>query len=135
METSLNYNFFNTTTHLIVPKVEEKPIRIVKKIRRKNFTMFKTFVRRIRKIEIPKMKLGCMASKAIEDFLSHVMAIFDEELQSLSYLSKSHTLTVRQLETVMKLCLPKYLAVVTRDFGRKAVDAYFKNMKRAGKMK
>lgn len=90
-----------------------------------------TPIRRTSKIIDPKMQIGRLTLQQLDDFLSHIIENIDKELQPLMSSKKrgSKTLSVRDLDTAVKLSLPVGVGGLARKFGDQALEVYFKNTK------
>ncbi|GFT18423.1 hypothetical protein NPIL_501881 [Nephila pilipes] len=97
---------------------------------------------RMNKMQRPNLQLSSRSVEEINDFMRHIIEMFEIHLQSLMLSSYRKTLTVTQLEKVTRLCLPKILDEFAIGFGRYAVSRtstdggrqYVKKMKLCNKI-
>lgn len=86
---------------------------------------FKMSILRTKKMKMSNMKLGKCALEDMDDCMSHLLEKFLKELKMLQKKGKGKNLSVRDVETVVKLCLPRGLGMGVSEYARKAADAYF----------
>lgn len=70
---------------------------------------FQNATKKIKRQLQPRMQLAASSVSVLNDLLNHVMELFGQELTLMSKVRKFKTLTVKQLESVTKLCFPKLM--------------------------
>ncbi|GFY71531.1 hypothetical protein TNIN_448031 [Trichonephila inaurata madagascariensis] len=85
---------------------------------------FKRFVLKVKGLVAPKMKLGSLTLTELDDFIAHMISLLETELGILYRSNPKKTLSLRQVESAVKACLPTFLADSSIEFGRLAVSSY-----------
>lgn len=88
---------------------------------------FKMSILRTKKITMSNMKLGKHTLEDLYHCMLHLLETFHKELRILRKKGKGKKLAVKQMETVVKLCLPRGLAIAAAEYARKATDTYLSN--------
>ncbi|XP_042905996.1 histone H2B-like [Parasteatoda tepidariorum] len=118
----------NQTNYFIKPNASISDRREnIQKITRKKlkwhkfpYGSFQKYIRQVKKTLIPESKLSSMTLKELDDILTHILDRIETELQRLIRLSNSKTITTRQLEFAVRLCLPEHLGRLAANYGNSA---------------
>ncbi|GIX93438.1 uncharacterized protein CDAR_476051 [Caerostris darwini] len=89
---------------------------------------FKGFVLRVKHHVSPKMKLGTLTLKELDNFIVHMIDLIEKELSNLNKMNPKKTLSLEQMKTAVKLCLPANLADASDEFAKLAVRSYFEEV-------
>lgn len=82
---------------------------------------FKPSLKKVKKFVAPKMMLEKLTLDQMDNLIAHVLKLLGMELGTLKKSSKSKTLTLKDLETAVKLLFPKCLAKSSIEFARMAI--------------
>ncbi|KAG8195096.1 hypothetical protein JTE90_013574 [Oedothorax gibbosus] len=83
---------------------------------------FQQFMKNLKKQNCPNFQLSSDVVKDFDIIINYLLDIFLEMLASLVRIKKTKNLSVKQLETVTKLCLPGSLCTGAMNYGRMAVS-------------
>ncbi|KAF8795823.1 Histone H2B type 1-K like protein [Argiope bruennichi] len=127
---------FKKMMNLVSEKIVIKPEESQSKARRRNVLLqhsFKTFVLRVKRRVAPRMAIGSLTLKELDNFIVHMIDLLEDELYTIHRLNNRKTLSFRDMEIAVKLCFPQRLADSSTKFGRQALRSYFKKIIHAKK--
>ncbi|XP_042897701.1 histone H2B-like [Parasteatoda tepidariorum] len=120
------------TTNFIQPNAStSEQHENIQKIKRKKskwrkfpYVSFQRYVRQVKKTLIPESQLNLMVLKEIDDILAHFLDRIETELQRLTRSSNNKTITTRQLEFAVRLCLPEHIGRLASNYGNSAIAVF-----------
>ena len=125
-----NENFDNSRTETLSVSSRNSKSRSTgrkRNSRKKSFDIesFKVSILRTKRVLLSKMKLGKSTLDDMDDFIFHILEDIDKELHALHEKELGRKVSIRDLETVVKLCFPKDLGTPIAEFAKTAVGSYF----------
>ncbi|GBM81180.1 hypothetical protein AVEN_35490-1 [Araneus ventricosus] len=89
---------------------------------------FRKYILRLNKSLKLKQKLSGRFLGEMDDFMCHILEMFEDNLTNLAASTYRKTLTVSQLENATRLSLPMKLDEFAIDYGRNAVSRSLRNI-------
>lgn len=135
---TVNENFDACEIKILRDNSRNKKIRVKgkKKYNQRyvDIKSFKASILRTKKLLLSKMQLEKYTLDELDELMFHLLEIFDKELHELKRkeFRFGKTVSPRDLETVVKLCLPKGLAAPVTEFANTAVETYFNQVLKEG---
>ncbi|GBN18824.1 hypothetical protein AVEN_141947-1 [Araneus ventricosus] len=96
--------------------------RYRKRKQRREELSFKPYILRVKKAKTPDMKLSSNALEDLDNLISSVYQMYCSELKRLTSLTKKKTLSIRDVETATKLCIPGKRKGNAMNFGSDCVN-------------
>ena len=90
---------------------------------------FKQSILRKKKVLLSNMKLSKHTLQDLDDYMFYLLEKIDKELRLLQKKGKGKKLALKDLETIVRLCLPKHLGTRVSTYARNATDTYFSENK------
>ncbi|GBM28245.1 hypothetical protein AVEN_181317-1 [Araneus ventricosus] len=96
--------------------------RYRKRKQRREELSFKPYILRVKKAKTPSMQLSSNALEDLDNLISSVYQMYSSELKRLTSLTKKKNLSIKDVETATKLCIPGKRKDSAMNFGRYCVN-------------